>query len=900
MRKMTLASCFVLMAALCLNSAESWRFLPNFQCDVRGIEKASRIDADFFDRLPSAADKLLSADSPLTEKQRDELYWHPARFPHRDFVNLMPDRGVYGWYGCLFDIPEDLRGLDVLADLGIIDDTDEAFVNGVRIGGVGTVGQPHGTAWQTERLYRIPADGLAPHSNYMAVHVWSLWGLGGIVGPPVLKAAVAPPEAQWELAFAKDSAASPDGLNQLPDADSAVAAVSGGVALEWAKVPMPWQGFAAWHDDVHYAVFRLRFDMLLKDGTPRLPSSPVVMDVGAVFDVAAFYLNGRRVGLTGRFPENGEPAFTEAAQRGQFIVFPEDWSPDGHNDLIAVVYRERGVGGLPGVPGILLSTSLENGAALSFSEKSSLFTILLQSERFFDAERVLDTTGAESDTDRAWLLSHRAHLAFLKWLDGGRKDDALLDAVLAPVAEILAKYPAEAPKQSAMQAFCRVLRLAEKDERLMAKVRCIFPDFGKRCHFQGIDAATRGDWMLSYGTQGWLLPAMGQITDWKSPNVRLNSEATGNPRWPSTCSYALSIPGEKDFPRLWLAGSSRKVSGSSALLMPFPFLKQLEGLSKLSPENLKSPLFDGTALRRASWWDDHGEMHPFDDNGPDFNVLLNASAPIGRLALYFYDIDWSRTRHPRQESLMLFSSAGDLLNACWIGKMENGRYFRFVLSDASIRFRINKHRGACTSLSGIFLDGEKHWIEPDLEEYGQVCYAAESSQRSANMQTSRLLSAAVAGDVGNTARLADSACMLARKMSEIEYNGNYRITTADAAGMLRSLKTIGEVADALWCIDKCGRHGLFWKLGLLSRAFEIMESMRMEEMLQEADRLSAVLYSSSKDNWPFHKIIASYCRQKEAPENSAEVKRIDRRVPNWTQVQTTFKTKESDNHEKNN
>lgn len=889
--KTRLAILSICLAALSLKSTEQWRFLPNFQIDVRGIEHAIQHGPDVFESLPVPAEPLLLANSPLTESQRNELHWHPARFPHRDFVSMMPQRNVFGWYGCLFDIPQALQDMDVLADLGIVDDTDDTYVNGVRIGGTGKIGKPHGTAWQTDRLYRIPAESLTSHINYMAVHVWNLWGLGGIIGPPVLKAAVAPPDAQWELALVKDSSASPSGLNHALETSTALAAVAGDGSLEWTKVPMPWQGFAAWQNDVHHAVFRLTFDMLCNDGTPRLPSAPVVMDVGAVFDVAAFYLNGQRVGLTGRFPESGEPTFSEAAQRGHFVVFPENWSDDGHNELVAVIYRERGVGGLLGVPGILLSNPLDNDTDLSFAEKSNLFNILLQSERFFDAERILHTSKPVTDADRAWLLSHHAHLAYLKWVDGDRKDDVLLNAVLTPMAEILSKYPVESPKQSAMQAFCRVLRLAEKDERILDKVRYVFPNFGKRCHFQGIDTKTRGDWMLSYGTHGWLLPAMGQITDWKSPNVRLNSESTENHRWPSNCSYSLSIPGKRDFPRLWLPGSSRKITDSSALLMPFPFLRQLEALSKVSLENLKSPLFSEVALRRASWWDDHGEMHPFDDNGPDFNILLNSSVPIGRLALYFYDIDWSRTRHPRQESLMLFSSAGDLLNACWIGKMDSGRYFRFILSDAFIKVRINKHRGACTSLSGIFLDGEKHWSEPDLKEYRQVDYAEKSSHRPANMETSRLQAATVSSDADNTVHPSDSSRIFVREMNEIEYNGIYRIAMADIAKMLRSLKTIDEVADALWYIDKCGRHGWFCKLGLLARAFEILEQMSIQKLLLEADRLSAILYSSSKDNWPLHKIIASFCRHKEVNENSAEIKRIDRRTSNWTQVQTTIQEK---------
>ena len=118
---------FAFLVALCLNASESWKFLPNFQFDVRGVETSSNSNADVFRHLPAAAEKLLTADSPLTDSQRNELRWRPASFPHRDFVSLMPEQKVFGWYGCLFDVPEDLRSLDVLADLGIIDDTDETL-----------------------------------------------------------------------------------------------------------------------------------------------------------------------------------------------------------------------------------------------------------------------------------------------------------------------------------------------------------------------------------------------------------------------------------------------------------------------------------------------------------------------------------------------------------------------------------------------------------------------------------------------------------------------------------------------------------------------------------------------------------------------------------------------------
>lgn len=165
--KTRLAILSICLAAFCLKSTELWRFLPNYQVDVRGIQHAIQHGSDIFETLPVPAETLLSANSPLTESQRNELHWHPARFPHRDFVSMMPQRNVFGWYGCLFDIPQALQDMDVLADLGIVDDTDETYVNGVRIGGTGEIGKPHGTAWQTDRLYRIPAEGLTPYVNYL-------------------------------------------------------------------------------------------------------------------------------------------------------------------------------------------------------------------------------------------------------------------------------------------------------------------------------------------------------------------------------------------------------------------------------------------------------------------------------------------------------------------------------------------------------------------------------------------------------------------------------------------------------------------------------------------------------------------------------------------------------------
>ncbi|MBQ6470362.1 MAG: hypothetical protein IJJ33_00130, partial [Victivallales bacterium] len=69
------------------------------------------------------------------------------------------------------------------------------------------------------------------------------------------------------------------------------------------------------------------------------------------------------------------------------------------------------------------------------------------------------------------------------------------------------------------------------------------------------------------------------------------------------------------------------------------------------------------------------------------------------------DYDWRRTVHPRQQSVLLWRD-GALANAFWLGKTDSGVYAPLALTGApgQLTLRIMKHRGACVSVSGLFLD----------------------------------------------------------------------------------------------------------------------------------------------------------------------------------------------------
>ncbi|MBR6058454.1 MAG: hypothetical protein IKP58_09840 [Victivallales bacterium] len=235
-----------------------WYFLPNFGEDIRGVERVAA--GRFHETIPGVAERLLSPDGGLSSDQREQVRWHEARFPHRGFVDMMPQQKAFGWYAHAFGVPQQFTGLDLLLDLGIIDDADETFVNGVRVGGLGKV--PGGSAWQADRLYRLPSSKINYFGdNLAAVHVWSLWGLGDVVGPPVLSAAIAPADAEWEIAFRPADAPRPEGLNDASDTADAVRICVG----EW-RVPArptsrdggtPPPHPAEWPENVRYAVFRL-------------------------------------------------------------------------------------------------------------------------------------------------------------------------------------------------------------------------------------------------------------------------------------------------------------------------------------------------------------------------------------------------------------------------------------------------------------------------------------------------------------------------------------------------------------------------------------------------------------------------------------------------------------------
>ncbi|MFO1511824.1 MAG: glycoside hydrolase family 2 TIM barrel-domain containing protein [Verrucomicrobiota bacterium] len=191
-----------------------WRFL---RADAPGAEAAAFDDSQWrtldvphdwsLEDLPSrgGADAEFSVVPGQWRFQKgDAAAWKAREFDDSGWQTVtLPDNwerhssytndNVYGWFRRRLEIPAGCKGKDFDLLVGCIDDVDETFLNGERIGGTGSFPPDYKTAWDTQRRYRIPAalvrgDG----SDVLAVRVFDGNGNGGINEAGVKSARVGP------------------------------------------------------------------------------------------------------------------------------------------------------------------------------------------------------------------------------------------------------------------------------------------------------------------------------------------------------------------------------------------------------------------------------------------------------------------------------------------------------------------------------------------------------------------------------------------------------------------------------------------------------------------------------------------------------------------------------------
>jgi hypothetical protein len=115
----------------------------------------------------------------------DDRQWESIHVPafwetqgHRNYDG-------YGWYRVRFKLNPELRGQHLILFLGKIDDIDEAYLNGERIGKTGLKYRDNNSDFSRWRAYTIPNEKIYPdRENVIAVRVYDGFMHGGIyIGP---------------------------------------------------------------------------------------------------------------------------------------------------------------------------------------------------------------------------------------------------------------------------------------------------------------------------------------------------------------------------------------------------------------------------------------------------------------------------------------------------------------------------------------------------------------------------------------------------------------------------------------------------------------------------------------------------------------------------------------------
>lgn len=127
------------------------------------------------------ADPGLAADSAKganwAAADHDDADWDTMPVPSNWNANGLSAFDGLVWFRRIVDIPPEWAGKDLVLELGPIDDMDDTWVNGVRVGDMHTTNR-----WRTARRYAVPSFVLHPGRNVIAVRVLDIGGAGGFRG----------------------------------------------------------------------------------------------------------------------------------------------------------------------------------------------------------------------------------------------------------------------------------------------------------------------------------------------------------------------------------------------------------------------------------------------------------------------------------------------------------------------------------------------------------------------------------------------------------------------------------------------------------------------------------------------------------------------------------------------
>ncbi len=286
----------------------------------------------------SIGDREEWADPNYDDSDWEEIYV-PRRWEREGFNGY----DGYAWYRTSFE-GRKLDEEDVhYIRLGYIDDVDEVYVNGVKIGFSGGFPPDYYTAWNAEREYRIPDEALNYNGeNVIAVRVYDKGGEGGIysgeVGLLVADRAyrdIHDLEGIWKIRL-RDEPEFAD-----PDFDD-----SG-----WADIIVPsnWRTIGI-SDLRDFAWYRKEFN--IRRGTDM---DDLILIGGRIDDFDEIFINGEKIGETN---DGGRLGRSRSFSELRVYNIPKGLLKEGKN-VVAVRVEDIGDnGGIYEGPVVIIPSKL--------------------------------------------------------------------------------------------------------------------------------------------------------------------------------------------------------------------------------------------------------------------------------------------------------------------------------------------------------------------------------------------------------------------------------------------------------------------------------------------------------------------------------------------------------------
>lgn len=279
----------------------------------------------------------IGVNNVWTSPDFNDNNWETIRVP-----SAWEDQGFNGYNGYAFyrkktTISSAHKGRMLYLYLGYIDDVDEVYLNGHKIGSTGGFPPNYVTAFNAERIYFLPEEYINfDGTNLIAVKVYDSYQAGGIVSGEIgIYGGRTSLNFDVNLQTTWKFKPGDDLRRKDPEYEDHL----------WDEILVP----ARWEDQGYrdydgYAWYRKTFTL-----PAQLSADKMVVLLGKIDDIDQLYINGTLIASTGNFPRNSGarvfPGEEYNALRGYYV--PAGILKAGQKNVIAVrVLDTGGVGGI--------------------------------------------------------------------------------------------------------------------------------------------------------------------------------------------------------------------------------------------------------------------------------------------------------------------------------------------------------------------------------------------------------------------------------------------------------------------------------------------------------------------------------------------------------------------------